>query len=84
MLGPMMGYGLGGWGWMMALNALFWLLLVVFIVAVVARSSREPRSTRSDQRPRGLDLLEERYARGELARDEFLQKKQDMLGGGLA
>jgi putative membrane protein len=28
-----------------------------------------------------LQVLEERYARGEIDREEFLQRKQDILGG---
>lgn len=28
----------------------------------------------------GLDALEERYARGEINRDEYLQKRKDILG----
>jgi putative membrane protein len=28
-----------------------------------------------------VQLLEERYARGEIQREEFLQRKQDLLGG---
>jgi putative membrane protein len=28
-----------------------------------------------------LQVLEERYARGEIQREEFLQRKQDLLGG---
>jgi putative membrane protein len=28
----------------------------------------------------GLDVLEQRYARGEINRDEYLQKKQDLVG----
>ncbi len=35
-----------------------------------------------DQRSEALAILEGRYARGEIQRDEYLQKKQD-LGGGL-
>jgi uncharacterized membrane protein len=31
-------------------------------------------------RPAGLDVLEERYARGEINHDEYLQKKKDIIG----
>jgi putative membrane protein len=33
-----------------------------------------------DRRSAGLDVLEERYARGEINRDEYLQKKKDIGG----
>jgi putative membrane protein len=32
------------------------------------------------RRSPGLDALEERYARGEINRDEYLQKKRDITG----
>jgi putative membrane protein len=38
--------------------------------------------TKPDQRRRALDLLEERYARGEVEREDFLQRKKDLLGTG--
>jgi putative membrane protein len=28
-----------------------------------------------------IQVLEERYARGEIGREEFVQRKQDLLGG---
>ncbi len=64
---------------------IFWLLilgLIVFAVAWFVRSA-PGMSTQPPGAPRrspGLDVLEERYARGEINRDEYLQKKQD-LGG---
>ncbi|WP_255565169.1 SHOCT domain-containing protein [Methylovirgula sp. HY1] len=32
------------------------------------------------RRPSGLDILEERYARGDINREEYLQKKHDLSG----
>lgn len=80
MWGHMGGYGWeGGWGWggMIGMS-LFWILIVVAIVALVrgmwssgAASERRPQRT-------ALDILNERYARGEIEREEFEQKKRDL------
>jgi putative membrane protein len=61
------------WMWMW-IWAAFWLLVpVLLIVAVVLllvrRRSPEPR------RSSALRILEERYARGEIDRDEYLERK---------
>jgi putative membrane protein len=34
-----------------------------------------------EQRSSALDILEERYVRGEINRDEYLEKKRDITGG---
>ena len=73
-----------GWGWMPFGGIFFWVLLIVVIVAIASlfrRPSAMNRPYARDlARPRALDLLEERYAKGEIQRDEYLQKKHD-LGG---
>jgi putative membrane protein len=66
----MWGYGhdwgmTGGWGGG-AFSMIIW-PLVIFGLVVGRRSS-------------GLDILGERYARGEINREEFLQKKQELSG----
>ena len=85
----MMGYG-GGWGgagWMMLFGGAFWLLLLVLAVGAVVWFARTALHRPHDPPGWGrgapaLDILEERYARGEIERDEYLQKKRDMLGRG--
>lgn len=75
--GWMMGYGGWGGGWMM----LIWLaLLVLVIVAAFQLYKRSSSPPQTGSRSSGLDLLEERYARGEVSRDEYLQKKHDLQG----
>jgi putative membrane protein len=69
-----MGYGFMGW---MPFMGLFWLLVLVLIVVAIAGGFRTDRTQR---RSGALDILEERYARGEIGRDEYLQKKQDITG----
>ena len=67
-----MGYGMGfGGGFMW----IFWILLIIVIIflgrSVIGRSPTE--------RPhRALEILEERYARGEIEQEEFEQKRREL------
>jgi putative membrane protein len=54
------------WG---LLSALFWIAFIAVLVKYAA-NSRRPTSPRS-----ALAILEERYARGEIDRDEFVERK---------
>jgi putative membrane protein len=79
----MMGWGgYGGFGY----GILHLVVSVVILVAVVAfviwlvRSVAVPSHYGPARRSPGLDALEERYARGEIGRDEYLQKRKDIEG----
>ncbi len=62
-------------GGAMPFGGLLSLVLLVGIVFLVVRglSGRNSRA-----RSPALDTLEERYAKGEMPRDEYLQKKKDI------
>lgn len=60
---------------MMLLWAGFWIFVIVLIVRLVRRTSYE--GTRA---PGALDVLEERYARGEITREEFAERRAVLLG----
>jgi len=72
----MMGY----WGWGMGFGwlfmGLFWVLIIVGIVAAIKWFSDQPGSRGKT----ALEILQERYARGEIQREEFEQKKRDLSG----
>jgi len=68
----------GWWGWFMPFGG-FWFLILLVVLFIVL-FSRSPH--RRPPRPSALDTLEERYAKGEIGRDEYLQKKRDILGQG--
>ena len=75
----------GGWGWFgpfhFIVPLLFWALIITAVVMLVRYATGwGGHSPRLDRRPPGLDVLEERYARGEINRDEYLQKKRDIIG----
>ncbi|MDP4027459.1 MAG: SHOCT domain-containing protein [Gallionella sp.] len=68
------------WGYMndgMGLGmGLVWVALIVLVVVVVRLAMGSGSSARRERT--ALDMLKERYARGEIGRDEFEQKKRDM------
>lgn len=83
-----MDYGMGwgmGWGWHWLGMLLFWVvpLLVVIVLAAVAVRYLFAGGARiggapGEDRNRALEVLEERYARGDINREEYLQKRDDL------
>ncbi len=73
----MNGFGWGpGFGWMFMI--LFWGLVIIGIVTI-PRWFVDERWRKSEPLERtALDILDERYARGEIDRDEFEQKRRDL------
>lgn len=68
------GLMFGGFGWIL------WLLLIGAVVwAVLALTGTMGRSAGPQDRSKSaLAILEERYARGDIDREEFEQKKADL------
>jgi putative membrane protein len=65
--------------WMIAHGA-FWIVLLVGLLigtAVLVRSLRS--STKGQDGPTALDILDHRYARGDIDRDEYVRRKSDIL-----
>ena len=74
-----------GWSWFWPFHFIIPLLLLALIVTAVVYLVRYAAGwgdhpPRFERRPPGLDVLEERYARGEINRDEYLEKKRDITG----
>ncbi len=72
--------GWGDWGWFGLFHfvgpLLFWGLVVAAVVFIIRRTFW-PETSLAGGRA-SLDVLEQRYARGEISRDEYLQKKADI------
>ena len=84
------GYNMGsvmmgewGMGWVGGIfMIIFWVLIivgVVFLIKWLVQSTKgHSNSGRIDSSSRALDILKERYARGEINKQEFEQKKKDL------
>ena len=70
---PMMDGGDWGWGFLMML---FWAVVIILIVVLIVRGfgSNHADSSKSD----ALDIAKERYAKGEIKKEEFEQLKKDL------
>jgi len=75
-----MMWGDGGWGWIGGglMMLVFWAGLVVLIVFLVRGAASHDRPE-GQARPNGRearDILAERFARGEISKEEFEQRRR--------
>ncbi len=71
-----------GWGWGMGFGmigmVLFWGLVIFGIVVLVKRVGESSGSSGTQAPKTALDILNERYARGEIEKPEFEDKRRDL------
>lgn len=73
------GWHDGGWGvvWMI----LSWALIVAIVVFVIRAFSQPSTGTGTSSRDRdALQILDERFARGEISEDEYRERKRVLQG----
>ena len=69
------GSGWGGWVLMTLMMVGFW-TAVVLLVTWLVRSGRPDAGTPGPRRSEALAILEERFARGEIDREEFEDRRR--------
>ncbi|MBI1174320.1 MAG: SHOCT domain-containing protein [Sideroxydans sp.] len=67
-----------GWGNMGAGMLFFWVLLGLGFALLVRYTMGTGDAAGRKREQSALDILKERYARGEIEREEFEQKKRDL------
>ena len=67
------GMGFGGIGMI-----LFWVFIIAGIVVLTKYLADGPRGSDPPREKSPLDVLKERYARGEIDREEFERKRRDL------
>jgi putative membrane protein len=67
----------GAWGYgMMFMMLIFWALVIAAVVLGIRWLSVQGKESRSDS---AIEILKQRYARGEIDKEEFDSRKKDLL-----
>ena len=77
MMGPGMMGGFSWWWFMPIFMILFWGLVIWGIVSLV-RGLSGARGSDSSTTDSALEVLKKRYARGEINKEEYAEKKKDL------
>ena len=75
----MMGYGyMSMWGWVWML--LFWGGLIVLVLWLISRlfPTAKPQNNQSDASLSAQEILDVRYAQGDLSREQYQEMKQTL------
>lgn len=77
--GMMYGWGMGWFGGILMI--VFWVLIIVgliFLIKWLVQSTKGDSSPGRSRPPSAIDILKERYARGEIDKQEYEEKKRDL------
>jgi len=70
-------WGFSGWGWFMVVVMIaFWGLIIWGIIALVRAISHRSNSILNTGHQDAIEVLKIRYARGEINREEFEERKK--------
>ena len=72
-----------GWGWWMVFGTImmivFWIALIWGIAAILRRPPGGDHSAATRTEPTALQILEQRYASGEISDEEFENRRRRLL-----
>ena len=67
-----------GWSWGIGLFGFLFLALLITLVVWLVWSASRPGAPPERRSSSALEILDARYARGEIDRDEYLERKADL------
>ena len=71
------GYGMGWFG--MIMMAAFWIAVIIAIIFLIRWLVLSGGGRRPPPEDTALEILKKRYARGEINKQEFEEKKKDLM-----
>lgn len=73
---PMMGFG-GGW-WGMIMGIAFWALIIIGLIFLIRWLVQNTGQRKESASHSPLDILKQRYARGEISKEEYQNMRRDL------
>jgi len=73
-------HGYDGMGWGMGFGWLIGLVVLIILVWLIVKAINSRNTSAPQQSKSALEILNERYAKGEISKQEFESKKRDILG----
>jgi putative membrane protein len=68
------------WGWGGGLMMILWIVLLGALIYWIVRAAQRNGSGNQLTQPESaIDILKKRYARGEISKEEFEERKKDLL-----
>ena len=61
------------WGWVLGL------IILIAVIWLIKRALYQNLASNQASHGSALDILKERYARGEISKEEYLEKKNDLI-----
>lgn len=74
------GWANAGWGWFPLIHMLWWVIVLVAVVALIRWGLGGVTRGRDDVSARAIEILAERYARGEIDKEEYEERKRVIKG----
>lgn len=68
-----------GWGWGGGFMMIFWVVLTVAVIYWIIRAANHNVNQPASVPESALEILKKRYARGEISKEEFEERKKDLL-----
>jgi putative membrane protein len=81
MMGYGVGYGAGNWGMFMMVIPIILVVIIVYAIYKLKGHSNNSGRYNNIRGNSALDILNERFARGEITEEEYNQKRSMILKG---
>ncbi len=69
-----------GFWWMWIIMVIFWIIVIGLIVWGITAFARRPHEMWGQPRSNAMDIARERYAKGEITKEQYEQIKKDLMG----